>query len=410
MSNKQIIIEATTLYDGQTKKDNQYIIVEEDRIVDVSSSKMKADFSGIVTPAIIDAHSHIGMWRQGEPDHEGEGNDRRSQFCPLNDPLNSIYFDDRAFSEAVDFGVLYSCVVPGSGNLLGGQAKVIRNFANNRDEALVKDYGFKMALGYNPRSTTSWKGERSNTRMGIYAMLEQKFDDVLQKQLKATHAKEKKLFELQSKAKDKQLNGEDIKQEEQFILDEYELEFSSEEKAILQLLNGKKIAKVHVHKEDDVQYLIQLVKKYHIRVTAEHVCDVHHTEIFNQLAEAEIPVVYGPLGSLDYKVELKHAYYQNTKLLMESNALYGYMTDHPVILTPYLRDNLKYFLIQGMSDADAISIITHKNAKILGIDDRLGTVEKGKTASLVVWNNHPLSLTAFPKAVIAEGKIVRAIK
>ena len=146
---------------------------------------MKADFAGFVTPAFIDPHSHIGLDREGEPWQESEVNDIINQIRPLNDPLNSIYFDDRAFVDAVDFGVLYSCVVPGSGNLIGGQAKIIRNFAKNRNEAFFKDYGFKMALGYNPRSTQEWKGERSNTRMGIYALLEKKFDDLLIKKEKA---------------------------------------------------------------------------------------------------------------------------------------------------------------------------------------------------------------------------------
>ncbi len=118
-------------------------------------------------------------------------------------------------------------------------------------------------------------------------------------------------------------------------------------------------------------------------------------------------MVYGPLGSVGYKVELKHAFYQNAGLLMRSRAFYGLMTDHPVIWTPCLRDSLKFFLIHGMKPEEAISLITWKNARILGIDDDLGTIEEGKTASLVVWNKDPLDLSAFPVAVIAEGKPVR---
>ena len=92
---------------------------------------------------------------------------------------------------------------------------------------------------------------------------------------------------------------------------------------------------------------------------------------------------------------------------MESKAFFGLMTDHPVIHTNTLRDSLKFFLIQGMSEEDAISIITYKNAKILEIDDKLGSVEKGKLASLVIWDKNPLHLGAYPIAVIAEGKVVR---
>ncbi|MCK4654195.1 MAG: amidohydrolase, partial [Candidatus Cloacimonetes bacterium] len=166
---KKIVIKANVLFDGKKSFKNRFIVVYGNKIIDVTSQKMKADYEGYVTPAFIDAHSHIGMDRDGEPWQEAETNDHINQINPMNDPLNSIYFDDRAFKDAVDFGVLYSCVVPGSGNLIGGRAKIIRNYGKNVKDAFLKDYGFKMALGYNPRSTQEWKGERSNTRMGVYA-------------------------------------------------------------------------------------------------------------------------------------------------------------------------------------------------------------------------------------------------
>ncbi len=173
MSSRKTLIHAEVLYDGKKKLENCTVVVEEGIVTDILKKKTKADHEGFVTPAFIDPHSHIGMDREGEPWTESETNDVLGQILPVNDPLNSIYFDDRAFRDAVDFGVLYSCVVPGSGNLFGGRAKVIRNFAETRKTAELKDYGFKMALGFNPRSTTEWKGDRPNTRMGVYALLEE---------------------------------------------------------------------------------------------------------------------------------------------------------------------------------------------------------------------------------------------
>lgn len=404
---KKIVIKANVLFDGKKSFKNRFIVVYGNKIIDVTSQKMKADYEGYVTPAFIDAHSHIGMDRDGEPWQEAETNDHINQINPMNDPLNSIYFDDRAFKDAVDFGVLYSCVVPGSGNLIGGRAKIIRNYGKNVKDAFLKDYGFKMALGYNPRSTQEWKGERSNTRMGVYAHLEKKLDTVLIKREKQKLAMKKKIRELDKKLKEKKITKKEYEEDKQIIGKEYELEFSPEEKALLLLLRGEMTAKIHVHKEDDVFYLIKLVKKYNLKATADHTGDVFHKEIFDELGKNNIPVVYGPLGSLGYKVELKHAYYQNAKLLMDSKAFFGLMTDHPVIHVYSLRDSLKFFLIQGMSEAEAISLITYRNAKILGIDDILGTIEKGKLASLVVWDINPLNLSAFPTLVMGEGKILR---
>lgn len=405
---KQIVIRAKVLYDGKGKKTEQTIIVEDGKIVEVTKKALKADFEGYVTPAFIDAHSHIGMFRDGEPDSESEGNDISDQFMPLNDPLNSIYFDDRAFKDAVDFGVLYSCVVPGSGNLIGGRAMIIKHWAQNRKEALLKDYGYKMALGFNPRSTGSWKGKRPNTRMGVYSMLEEKFDKLLIKKEKAEIERDKKLSEIDKKAKGKdKLTAKEIALEKKNINRCYELSFDPEENILLEILSAKKTAKIHVHKEDDVLYLIGLVKKYKLKATADHTCDVFHKDIYDELAKAKIPVIFGPLGGVGGKIELAHAYYQNAELLMKSKAEYGLMTDHPIVWTPHLRDSLKFFLIYGMKDEEAISLITYRNAKLLGIDDILGTVEKGKVASLIVWDKEPLNLAAYPKMVMAEGKVLR---
>lgn len=406
MNGKRILIAAEVLYDGRSKRENCTIEVEDGKITGVSNGKAKADFTGFVTPGFIDAHSHIGMDREGEPWTESETNDVLGQILPVNDPLNSIYFDDRAFRDAVDFGVLYSCVVPGSGNLFGGRAKVIRNFAQNRKNAEVKDYGYKMALGFNPRSTTEWKGERPNTRMGVYALLESRFDEVILKREKALLKKEKELHKLDSGG-EKKVSPKERKFQSDVIEREYQQTFTPVDRAVLELVDGRKTAKVHVHKEDDALYLIQFAGKYGLKVTADHTCDVFHTSVFDELADAGIPIVYGPMGSVGYKVELKHAYYQNAGLLMKSRAFYGLMTDHPVIWSPCLRDSLKFFLINGMKPEEAISLVTLRNAGILGIDDSLGSVEEGKTASIVVWNRDPLNLAAFPVMVMAEGEIIR---
>jgi imidazolonepropionase-like amidohydrolase len=399
MEKKSLIIRADQLYDGSTLQTDVTVVVEGRHIIDITRNTYPSDIRGIVTPAFIDPHSHIGMERQGEPLGETETDEHRTPFAPLHNPLDSIYFDDRAFAEAVDFGVLYSCVVPGSGNIIGGRAVIIKNFAGNRADALVKDYGFKAALGYNPRMSTHWKGQRPCTRMGAAAMLEAFLSDILRKEEQARIKKEKALYDLS--APDSPKKGAAWAQRE------YDLALSEAQWEIFRLFNGNKTLKVHVHKEDDILFLIDLKNRFHLNVTAEHALDIHHTDIFNALADNNIPVVYGPLGALDSKVELKNASWRHTSLLMASRAEYGLMSDHPVILAHHLRDSLKYFLVQGMAPADAISLVTLRNARILGIDHCLGMVAPGRLASLVVWDRDPFHLGAYPLAVVAEGKIIR---
>ena len=89
----------------------------------------------------------------------------------LADALDSVQMDDSAFRDSVEIGVLYSCVLPGSGNIVGGRTAVIRNYARTTTEALIARAGMKAAFGYNPMSTRDWKGTRPYTRMGALSLL-----------------------------------------------------------------------------------------------------------------------------------------------------------------------------------------------------------------------------------------------
>lgn len=402
-----MVITAELLYDGRGKSTDRTIVVEGNRIVDVSKTKRKGSITGIVTPAFIDPHSHIGMERQGEPVSESEVDDTCKTISPMQNPVDSIYFDDRAFAEAVDFGVLYSCVVPGSGNLIGGKAVTIKNFAANRSHAVLDNYGFKMALGFNPRTGETSKSGRHNTRMGNAGLMEKEFSEVLRKEKLAEIKKEKALFDLSSDLKQKGFTNREIEQNKKWVAQEYKLSLTAEEWALYDFLTAKKTIKAHVHKEDDALYLIDLKKRYDLNITAEHAGSICSEDVFRSLLKNDIPVVYGPMCSLDYKVELQQASYKNVRPLMRSGVQFGLMTDHPVVMAHHLRDSLKYFLIQGMPPEKAIGLITYENARILNIEDCLGTIEAGKTASLIVWERDPFHLGAFPAMVMAEGRVVR---
>ncbi|RKZ03150.1 MAG: amidohydrolase [Candidatus Hydrothermota bacterium] len=402
---------AKKLYDGKGNLlENVYIGVSDNEISYVGTKKPEGDLVGefpYATPAFIDAHAHIGLDREGEPYTEGETNDYADSIQPVLNPLDSVYFDDTAFKNSVENGVLYSCIVPGSGNLLGGKAVVIRNFARNRKEAFFRDYGYKMALGYNPRSVYGqWGGKRFNTRMGANSHLEFKLDEVKRKARKQEIEFQKGVKDLEKSLKKGDITQEEFEERKALLKEGLEVDLSPIERSIMELLRGEKIGKVHVHKADDVLYLIELKKKYGLKVTADHTADVFEKEIFVELKNEGIPVVYGPISSFNYKVELKNSSYKNVKPLIESGVFYGLMTDHPVVLQYLLFYELRYFLLYGITPEKAIEIITMRNAKILGIDDVLGSVEKGKLASFVLWNGNPFELMSHPELVLAEGREV----
>jgi imidazolonepropionase-like amidohydrolase len=173
----------------------------------------------------------------------------------------------------------------------------------------------------------------------------------------------------------------------------------------MDILSNKYKIMVHLHKEDDAMVLIQLVREFGIKAVANHCADVHREEVFSALKAAAIPVVYGPMDSFPYKVELKHESWRNVKKLIASNAKFSLMSDHPVILQRNLFYTLRHLLRFGMSKAIAISKITKEAADIIGVNN-IGQVKAGYKASFVVWNGDPFSLSSYPELVIAEGKIV----
>ncbi len=373
---------AETLYTGKEVVKHTHVLFEGNTIKGVSTER-SGDFIGkfsVVTPAFIDAHSHIGMERSGEPGSEGEANERMDTMLFLADALDSVQMDDTAFRDSVEMGVLYSCILPGSGNLVGGRSAIIRNFAKTTTEALFARSGIKAAFGYNPMSTREWKGTRPYTRMGSLSLLRSRLAQV-RKKLEAARGK---------KAGAKAA----------------EAELSAEDEVIREILDGTIGLRIHVHKIDDIASLLRLQEEFGVRVTVDHACDVNDGHIYTLLRERGIPVVFGPLDAFAYKVELKHENWRNVRFLIESGVDFGLMTDHPVIPQRNLALELRWFMRCGLNRQDAIEIITRRNAQILGIEGQLGTLEKGKWASFICWNGDPFDVTRYPVKVVAEGNVV----
>jgi len=374
-------VHAGALYTGRSVLADTYVHFDGQTVASVSKAK-KGKLLGryeVITPAFIDPHSHIGMDRSGEPSSEAEANESLNSILTLTDALDSVQMDDAAFQDAIEMGVLYSCVVPGSGNIIGGLSAVIRNYAKNTSDALIARAGLKAAFGHNPMTTQQWKGERPSTRMGALAILRARLDEVQQKIRKYRAAKGKK---------------------------KQEITFTAAENVLRQVLTGKLILRVHIHKIDDIAAVLRLVDEYGLRITVEHASDVHRPGVFGELKKRGIPVTYGPVDAFAYKVELKHENWRNIRHLIGSGVDYGLMTDHPVIPCRTLLLQTRWFTRAGLSKQQAIQLVSSDNARLLGIDNILGTLQKGKWASFTGWNGDPFDLTSYPVASYGEGELL----
>jgi imidazolonepropionase-like amidohydrolase len=369
------------IYTGNSVLDQGYLVFKGQKIEGISKTR-RGELLGsytCVTPAFIDPHSHIGMARAGEPAKESEANDHMDPLFVLPDALDSVQMDDSAFKDAVEMGVLYSCILPGSGNIISGLSAVIRNYGKNSTEALVARAGVKSAFGYNPMSTQDWKGQRPSTRMGAIALLRKRLDEVRQKEQKYRRAKGSK---------------------------KEEITFSAEESILREVLSRKTRLRAHVHKIDDIAALLRLVDEYNIRISVEHASDVHDPEIFLELKKRDIPVTYGPLDGFAYKVELKHENWRNIRHLLDSKVRFGLMTDHPVTPARQIFLQTRWFMRAGLAKQEAIELVTRRNAEILDLDKILGTLERGKWASFSCWNSDPFDLSSYPLAVYGEGQLL----
>ncbi|RLE75979.1 MAG: imidazolonepropionase [Thermoprotei archaeon] len=376
-------VRASVLYTGRPHEvlHDVYLVYEGAEVKAITKERPKGvevvELEGaVVTPAFIDAHCHIGMSRSGEHPSESETNEKYDSVLPLVDALNSVYMDDRAFRESIEFGVLYSCVLPGSGNIIGGRGAVIRNYGADVEEAFIKHAGIKVAFGFNPRSTTDWKGTRPFTRMGAVALL--------RKWLERAKAA-MRLVEQGKKAL------EEVEPEVRFLFP---------------VVRGEETLRVHVHKSDDIVSLLMLRREYELRAVVDHACDVNSKLTFEKLKREGVPLVYGPIDAFAYKTELRHESYKNVRHLVEVRPLFGLMSDHPVVLQRNLFLQLRFFKRYGMSKSECISVVTLNNARILGVDDVLGTLEPGKWASFVAWSGDPFSLESYPVLVVGEGKVL----
>lgn len=374
-------IYANTIYTGKTVEQEAYLVFDKNKIIGVSKEK-KGTLLGefpVLTPAFIDPHSHIGMVRAGEPSEDDESNETLESIIANADALDSVLMDDRAFTEAIEMGVLYSCVVPGSGNIIAGLSAIIRHYAKNSSDALIGRAGIKSAFGYNTLSAQDWKGQRPCTRMGAMSILRTKLDEVQEKNEKYKTAKGK---------------------------DKKDITFSAEEVVLRDLLEQKNYLRAHVHKIDDIASILRVVDEFKLKITIEHGLAIHQPEILIELKKRKIKVVFGPTDSFAYKVELKDESWRNIQHLIDTKVDYGLMTDHPVVQSGSLFLQTRWFTRTGLTKQQAIELISRKNAEVIGINNILGTLEKNKWASFICWNGDPFDITKFPVKVYGEGKLL----
>lgn len=342
------------------------------------------DVSGkFIFPGFIDAHSHIGIFEEGVGAYYQDGNEMTDPLTPDVSVVDAFSPQDAAIARALSGGVTTVMVVPGSANPVGGQGAIFK-FKNTMivDEMIVRaPAGLKMATGENPKRVYGETFKKTpGTRLGTASVIRGyllKVRSYMEK--KATAEKEGKPFT-------------DI---------DPKLEIGEK------VLKREIPARIHAHRLDDILTAIRLSKEFDFKLVVEHATEGY--KIADYLKENNIPVVIGPIFGFRSKLELKDMTYDAPRILNEKGILAAFMCDHPVIPLENTNIQLGVALRYSSKEEDLLKMVTINTAKILEIDDRVGSIETGKDADIVIWSGHPFQFASKAERVFIEGKEVYKI-
>ncbi|TWH57695.1 imidazolonepropionase-like amidohydrolase [Desulfitobacterium sp. LBE] len=333
----------------------------------------------LILPGFIDAHCHVGL---GEEIYQNEGDDLNEMTDPVTPELRAIDGinpEDEGLRDARLGGVTVVFSTPGSGNVIGGTGVVLKTVGKVVDKMIVREpAGLKVAFGENPKMV--YGGEQKKmpmTRMATAALLRQALVDA-----------ETYLEKLEQGIEDPEK------------VPERDLGMES----LIRVIKREIPLRAHAHRADDIMTAIRIAKEFNVDLVIEHCTEGH--KIAEEIAEYGYPAVVGPSLVNRAKVELKDKSFETPHVLTQAGVKVAIITDHPV--TPIEQLSLCAALVAraGMDEEEALKAITINPAEILGVDHRLGSLEVGKDADIVIWSEHPFVLKSRPETVIINGKVI----
>jgi imidazolonepropionase-like amidohydrolase len=379
------------------------VLIEGGRIitvgkdVEIPEDAELYDASGkVVMPGLIDPHCHTGIFPDGLGWEHADGNEMTDPITPHLRALDAVNPDDPAFPELVQSGVTTILTGPGSGNLIGGQWICLKTQPQPSIEQMIllEPAGMKMALGENPRRVYSGQNKIPSTRMGNAAALRsalveaQNYMDKWQR-----HEEDLAVFEDCGSTTNNE-HGKTKKPNQP--------ERNLKLEAIGKVLRRELKARVHAHRADDMLTAIRIADEFNLDLTLEHATEGH--KIADILAAKNIPVTVGPLFLNRPKFELKNLTHKNAGILAKAGVKVAIQTD-AMADVKYLNISAAVAVREGMPEDEALKAITINPAEIIGVADRVGSLESGKDADVVIFSGHPLDYLTLAELVLINGEV-----
>lgn len=353
------------------------ILVEGEHIKKVGASIRtprdctQIDAEGLfICPGFIDAHTHIGL---EEEIYRLEGNDVNE----INDPVapqlkavDGVNFFDLAFKDALRGGVTRTLCLPGSANVIGGQGVMLKNYTDLPGDMVYREpWGLKAALGENPKRVYAGQKKTPSTRMANASLLREA------------------LF-----------TGQRLLEK-----DKLESREAYKYQAVFAVLKKELPLRVHAHRADDILTALRIKDEFGLEMIIEHGTEAHL--VAGELNRRGVPVCLGPLLVNRAKVEMKEVSFKNAARLLELGVEFCLITDHPVVPVEHLRVCASLAVREGLDAGAALEAITIKPARILKVDDELGSIRPGKRADLAAFEGHPLDFNSRVKWIMVDGRL-----
>lgn len=325
-----------------------------------------------ILPGFIDAHTHISLEHDGVGHSESDANEIFGLITPQVRAFDAVNMRDRCFSEAVQSGVTTVMIAPGSANPIGGQCCIVKTVGKIVDESVIRESaGMKFAFGENPKKCYGDQRKFPCTRMGTAAIIR----------------------EWLMKAQDysKRKKGKDFKENRDIKLE-----------ALIPVIEGLMPVRAHAHQADDIITAYRIGQEFNLDMIFEHCTEGHL--IAKELGKWKAKAVVGPLTVTRKKVEIRNRSYETVEALMNEGCIVALTTDHPVMPVDTLNVAAAMCVRHGLDEERALKAITENPAIILGLEKRVGKLDIGFDADVVVWNNHPLDVRSKPEVVFVDGE------
>lgn len=361
----------------------------------------------VVTPGLIDPHCHVGLMADGVGGDQGDVNETSDPVTPHMRALDAVDAQSPVFHELLAAGVTTVLTGPGSANVIGGQWVCLKTVPRVMvDEmVLLEPAGMKMALGENPKRVYGGRKKSPATRMGNAAVLREALVKA-QEYVVAWARYEDELAayaygidESQPtpggghvhNARPKNGNGTKLPKPPTRDL---------RMEALAKVVTREMKARIHVHQANDILTAIRIAEEFDLDITLEHVTAGH--QVAEVIAAKGIPVTVGPIFSGRSKYELRAKHHKNPGVLSRAGVKVAIQTD-AASAVQYLAINAALAAREGMPEDEAFKAITLNAAEIIGVADRVGSLEDGKDADVAVFSAHPFEYRAVAEMVFVNG-------